>query len=148
VIAMTDDPPDRSGWFWQMADGRRPPPPAIQLLGYALTRIDPEHGAVEASFDAKPEFVNSMGAIQGGFLAAMLDATLGSALGCTLPAGTIAPTLELKINYIRAATVGRLCGSGRVVHRGNGVAFLEGELRDSADELIATATSTVRLIAR
>ncbi len=145
---MTDAPPDRAGWFWEMADGRRPPPPAVRLLGYTLTRIDPERGAVEASFEAKPDFLNSMGNIQGGFLAAMLDATLGSAVGCTLPEGTIAPTLELKISYLRPAAAGPLYGRGRVVHRGGSVAFLDGELRDAEGALIATATSTVRIIAR
>lgn len=129
-----------------MVEGRCPPPPAAQLIGFELTRIDPEAGETEATFAARPEFVNSMGRIQGGYVAAMLDAAVGSALGCTLPPGTIAPTLELKVSYIRSAVPGRLLGRGRVVHRGGGVAFLEGELRDEDGELIATATSTARLI--
>jgi acyl-coenzyme A thioesterase PaaI-like protein len=39
-----------------------------------------------------------------------------------------------------------LFGTGRVVHRGGAVAFLEGELRNATNELIATATATARLI--
>lgn len=120
----------------------------MRTLGATLTRIDPERGEVDADFVAAPEFVNSMGYVQGGFLAAMLDATLGSALACTLPAGTIAPTLELKVNYLRPATAGRLRGSGRIVHRGGSVAFLAGELCNEEGDLLATATCTVRIVKR
>jgi hypothetical protein len=33
-----------------------------------------------------------------------------------------------------------------VVHRGGSIAFLAGELRDAAGELLATATATARII--
>jgi uncharacterized protein (TIGR00369 family) len=136
----------RSGWFWEMQDGRRPPPPAIRTLGGTLTSIDPEAGEVEATFTAGEGFLNSMGIVQGGFLAAMLDAALGSALACTLPPGEFAPTLELKINYLRPVRPGLVTGRGRVVHRGERVAFLAGELRDPAGELTTTATATSRVV--
>jgi uncharacterized protein (TIGR00369 family) len=53
--------------------------------------------------------------VQGGFLAAMLDDTMGPALVATLPAGHFAPTLELKVSYLRPARVGPLFGEGRIV---------------------------------
>ena len=62
-----------------------------------------------------------------------------------LPADEFAPTVELKINFIRAAKVGPLFGEGRVVHKGKSIAFLEGELRNSEGQLIATATATVQI---
>jgi uncharacterized protein (TIGR00369 family) len=129
-----------------MAEGFGEAPPAVRLLGFALTGVDAERGEVEATFDATPQFLNSMGTVQGGFLAAMLDAALGAAIGCTLPAGVVAPTLELKVSYLRPATAGRLTGRGRVVHRGSSIAFLDGELRNGDGEILATATSTARLI--
>ena len=42
-------------------------------------------------FDAKPEFLNPMGNIQGGFLAAMLDSTLSPALASTLTSEQMCP---------------------------------------------------------
>ena len=45
----------------------------------------------------------------------MLDDMLGPALVATLPAGSFAPTLELKVSSIRPAQVGKLIGVGRVV---------------------------------
>ena len=87
-----------------------------------------------------------MGVVQGGFLAAMLDDTLGPALVCTLPPGHFAPTIELKVNFIKPAPLGVLIGEGRVVSRGGTIAFLAGELRTEAGELVATATATARIV--
>lgn len=131
-----------------MLAGRADPPPAARSLGFELLNVDRELGLSEARFVASAQFLNSMGRVQGGFLSAMLDAAMGSALASTLPAGSIAPTLELKISYLRPAEAGPLIGRGRVVQRGGSVAFLEGELRTEAGELVATASSTVRIIDR
>jgi uncharacterized protein (TIGR00369 family) len=87
-----------------------------------------------------------MGNVQGGFLAAMLDDTLGPALAATLGDGEFAPTLELKVSFLRPAAPGRITGTGRVVHRGGSIAFLAGELRDETGDVLATATATVRII--
>ena len=97
-------------------------------------------------FEATHEFTNPMGHVQGGFVAAMLDETLGPALATTFEAQEFAPTLELKVSFIRPARPGTLVGTGRVVHRGRSVAFLQGELHDAAGDLIATATATARLV--
>jgi uncharacterized protein (TIGR00369 family) len=136
----------RSGPFWDMVKGREPPPPAAATLGWTLSWVAPERGEIEVIFDASDRFTNPMGNVQGGFLAAMLDDTLGPALVATLPDGEFAPTLELKVNFLRPASPGRITGLGRVVHRGGSIAFLSGELRDDAGDLLATATATARII--
>jgi uncharacterized protein (TIGR00369 family) len=136
----------RTGPFWDAVAGRIPAPPAAETLGWAIEDIDPAAGTVRVSFDAKPAFRNPMGNIQGGFLAAMLDDTMGPALVATLGPGEFAPTLELKINFLRPARPGRLVGTGRVVHRGGTVAFLAGDLSDAEGNLLATASATARIV--
>ena len=136
----------RSGPFWEFLAGRVPAPPAAALLGWQLSWVAPERGEIEVLFDARECFTNPMGNVQGGFLAAMLDDTLGPALAATLGDGEFAPTLELKVSYLRPATPGRIIGTGRVVHRGGSIAFLGGELKDEAGTVLATATATVRII--
>lgn len=136
---------ERKGVFWDVMEGRRPAPPAAALLGFELLAIDPEQGTIRVRFNARQEFTNPVGDVQGGFLAAMLDDTMGPALVATLEEGRFAPTLELKVNFIRPARPGVLIGKGRVVSRGRSVAFLAGELETEAGELIATATATAYL---
>jgi uncharacterized protein (TIGR00369 family) len=139
-------PPERTGPFWDMLAGRCAPPPAAALLGWTLSWVAPERGEIEVLFDAQDSFTNPIGKIQGGFLTAMLDDTLGPALVATLPGEEFAVTLELKVSFLRPATPGRITGTGRVVHRGGSIAFLAGELRDDAGETLATATATARII--
>jgi uncharacterized protein (TIGR00369 family) len=137
---------DRSGLFWQTLDGRRPAPPAAATLGWSLSSVAPERGEIEVCFDASDRLANPIGNVQGGFLAAMLDDTLGPALVATLPDGEFAVTLELKVSFLRPAAPGRITGTGRVVHRGGSIAFLAGELRNEQGETLATATATARIV--
>jgi uncharacterized protein (TIGR00369 family) len=137
---------ERAGYFWDVMEGRKPAPPAAALLGFELLSIDPARATIRVKFRAKPEFANPIGNVQGGFLAAMLDETLGPALVATLPAGQFAPTIELKVNFVHPASIGVLIGSGRVVARTKSIAFLAGELHDEAGELIATASATARIV--
>jgi uncharacterized protein (TIGR00369 family) len=137
---------EREGPFWDVMEGRKAPPPAAVTLGFKLLDVDPERGTMRAEFTAREEFLNPIGTVQGGFLAAMLDDTLGPALVATLPKDHFAPTIELKVNFIRPAKVGRLIGIARVVSRGATIAFLSGELTSEQGELIATATATARIV--
>ena len=137
---------ERTGAFWDAMAGRLPMPPAAATLGWELSSVTPERGEIEVHFTATKAFTNPTGAVQGGFLAAMLDDTLGPALAATLPPGAFAPTLELKVNYVRPAKPGKLTGRGRVVHRGGTIAFLSGELTDESGALLATATATARIV--
>ena len=145
---MTKAPVSRakSGPFWEFLEGRLPAPPAAAMLGWKLSWVEPDRGEIEVFFDAHEGFSNPMGNVQGGFLAAMLDDTLGPALVATLDADQFALTLELKVNFLRPAAPGPIIGTGRVVHRGGSIAFLAGELRNEAGDVLATATATARII--
>ena len=132
---------DKNSFFWKMVDGGLPPPPCAVTLGIAFAAIDGERGTVEVTFEAKPEFLNPAGNVQGGFLAAMLDDTMGPALTATLDAGEFAPTLNLNVQFHRPAKAGPLRGIGRVVLRGREVCQLSGELMQN-DKIVATGTAT------
>jgi uncharacterized protein (TIGR00369 family) len=118
-------------------------PACAETLGWEAVSIEP--GRVRVRFQAREAFCNGMGNIQGGFLAAMLDDTMGPALFTELGDGQFAPTLELKINFFRAARPGTLIGEGRVAHRTRNVAFLEGTLMTEDGAVVATSTATARI---
>ncbi len=136
----------REGPFWEAMDGRRPAPRIAQTLGFEFRSWNSESEQLEVGFSVGEEFSNPVGNVQGGIVAAMLDDTLGPAMVASLPPGDFAPTLELKVSFIRPARPGRFVGTGRVVHRGGTVAFLAGELHDGSGTLLATASATVRIL--
>jgi uncharacterized protein (TIGR00369 family) len=105
-------------------------------------------GVSRVTFDAPPTLENMMGFVQGGFIAGMLDSAMGLAMRSLLPDGATAPTLELKVSYLRPAPIGPLVGHGRVLQAGGTIAFLEGELTDDDGTVLARATSTVRIVRR
>jgi uncharacterized protein (TIGR00369 family) len=61
---------------------------------------------------------------------------------------TVVPTLELKVSFLAPARPGRFVAEGQVLRKGKNVAFAEGRLFDGADELVATASATMRIVAR
>ena len=123
-----------------------PMPPVARTLGWTLRAIDPEAGTIEIGFTAGEEFTNPTGAVQGGFVAAMLDDTMGPAVFAMGKGEIFAPTLDLHVSFIRPARPGTFVGKGRVVSLGKTIAFLEGELYDSEGLLVARSTATARVL--
>jgi uncharacterized protein (TIGR00369 family) len=135
----------REGPFWDVMEGRAALPPAAATLGFELVAVDPDAGTIEVAFTASEQFLNPVGVIQGGFLAAMLDDTLGPALVATLGPDEFAPTSDLHVQFLRPARPGRLIGHGRILRRGRDVAFLAGELRDEHGAIVAVASATAQI---
>ncbi|MEZ5230233.1 MAG: PaaI family thioesterase [Acidimicrobiales bacterium] len=133
-------------FFQRVQDGELPRPPAADTLGWSLRNLDTTAGTIEVGFEASPAFTNPVGHVQGGFLAAMLDDTLGPALVATLDDEQFAPTLDLQVQFLRPAHPGTLIGHGRVVRRGGRIAHLAGELRDAGGRVVATATATAMIV--
>jgi uncharacterized protein (TIGR00369 family) len=132
---------EKDSFFWRMVAGELPTPPCAVTLGTAFKNIEPQAGTIETEFQGKPEFANPIGHIQGGFLAAMLDDTLGPALVATLPKGQFAPTVNLSVSFHRPGKPGVILGKGRVLKRGKELAFMSGELYQDG-QMIASATAT------
>jgi uncharacterized protein (TIGR00369 family) len=143
---MSEQTPSRTGPFWDAVEGRGPMPAVASLLGWQLEAVDPLERTITVRFEARPEFTNPQGNVQGGMLAAMLDDTMGPALVASLPPGKFVPTLEMKVSYLTPAEVGPLWGHGRVVHAGRTNAFVEGDLVDAEGRLIARGSATVRIV--
>ncbi len=120
--------------------------PAGRLLGMQQFEAEPGHSRVE--FQAREEFYNPGGVVQGGFLAVMLDFAMGEAARSMVEETKTPLTLEIKVSYIQPAKAGKLIGKGRVVHAGRSISFTEGTLSTEDGTLVATGTSTWRIVSR
>jgi uncharacterized protein (TIGR00369 family) len=127
-------------------EGRAPGPPAARHLGWRCIELDAENGTLVVEFQPRAEFLNPIGNVQGGFLAAMLDDTMGPLVFATLEPGQFNPTLEFKVSFLRPARLGPLTATARIVHRGRSIAFAAADLRDAGGELLATATATMKIV--
>lgn len=148
-MTSTADPATLSGLDLMrlVQAGRLAGVPSIgRLLGMRFDEV--EHGRVVVSLETRPDFANPLGTVHGGIAATLLDSALGCAIHTTLPAGTGYTTLELKVNYIRAArTDGQtLTAEGTVIHVGRRTATAEGRVLDERGKLIAHATTTCMIL--
>lgn len=146
--AVSAQPPadlDGLALLTEMLEGRLPRPPIGDTLDFTLTSL--ERG--RAVFELTPAgfHYNPIGTVHGGVLATLLDSATGCALHTMLPAGTGYTSLDLAVKFLRPVTVqtGRLYCEGTVSHVGGRTALAEARIRDGADKLIASATSTLMI---
>jgi uncharacterized protein (TIGR00369 family) len=124
-----------------------PAPPCAATLGWTLLAEYPAEGRIEIAFHPNETMLNTRGTVQGGFVAAMLDDTMGPAL-VTASGDREAPvTLDMNVTFLAPVYAGRVIGKGRVVGRTRTTAFLEAELFDEEGRLLARSTSTARIVA-
>jgi uncharacterized protein (TIGR00369 family) len=124
----------------QLADGKRPAPPIAALLGFTLSAVSPGEAVIELT--AGPQHANPMGALHGGVLCDIADAAMGIACASTLTEGETFATVELKINFLKPVWTARLRATGRMIKRGKTLAFLECDITDEEQSLVARASST------
>lgn len=125
---------------------RFPTPPCAATLGWELLDADPATGKVRVAFSGRDAFCNPGGNIQGGFVAAMLDDTLGPTVLVRTDGAAYCATIDLNVQFLSPARPGRLIGEGRLVQLGRTVAFLEGELSDESGVVVARATASARVV--
>lgn len=121
-------------------------PPCAQTLGWTLLDANTETGEVRIGFEGRAAFCNPGGNIQGGFIAAMLDDTLGPTVLVRTGGTHYCATINLNVSFIAPARTGQLIGTGRIVQIGKTVAFLEGELVDAEGRCVARATASARVV--
>jgi acyl-CoA thioesterase len=121
-------------------------PPALQTLGGEVLDFDRENKAAVVRFTAGAALCNPDGGIQGGYICGMLDAAMANAVFCLLGELAIVATLEIKVSYLEVTRQGELFARGTIIRSGKTVTFLEAELRDAGGKLLATASSTARVI--
>jgi uncharacterized protein (TIGR00369 family) len=122
-------------------------PPCAKLLGWELVAEYPDEGRIEIAFHPTAEMINTRGSVQGGFVAAMLDDTMGPALVCLTQGAEVPATIDMNVTFLKPVLPGRVIGKGRVISRTRSTAFLEAELFDLDNHLLARATSTARIVA-
>ena len=117
-------------------------PPCSETLGMRLIEVEQDAKRVRMEFDVSPSFANPTGAIQGGFIAAMMDEAMST---CVIIASNVtmtAPTLEMKTSYLRRLMPGKAHVDARILKMGRAAAFMEAECFDADGKLVAKATAT------
>jgi len=129
-------------------DGELPAPPMAVLVNAEIAEVEP--GRVVFRCAPGEEHYNPLGTVHGGLLCTILDTVAGCAAHTTLDAGLGYTSIEIKVSYLRPVTLGSgvLTAVGRVTKPGRRVIFADGEVVDAAGNLVATASSSLLVLAR
>lgn len=107
-----------------------------RLLGLEF-RYSPGRCVVE--FEVKNFMFNPRGSLHGGILSLVLDVSMGHLMLHEAHSGA---TLELKTQFLRSVSGGRLRCEASILKAGRQVWFMESRCTDAQGALVATATST------
>jgi uncharacterized protein (TIGR00369 family) len=121
-------------------------PPSSKLLGWHLLDARPKDGWIRIGFDGKKEFCNPAGFVQGGILSAMLDDTMGPAVFTMTEGKLYTATISMTVNFLAPARPGPITGEATVMQLGKTVAFVEGRLMAADGTVLATASTSARLV--
>lgn len=100
-------------------------------------RYLPDRCVVE--FEAQDFMFNPRGSLHGGILSLVLDVAMGHLM---LNAGRSGATLELKTQFLRSVSGGRLRCEASILRAGRHAWFMEARCTDAQDRLVAISTST------
>ncbi|MDM8525320.1 PaaI family thioesterase [Desulfococcaceae bacterium HSG8] len=86
------------------------------------------------------------GIVHGGVLATLIDTATFWAAFMRIPEDAGLVNIDLKLNYLRPVTSGRLKALGQAIRSGRTVSYAEARVSDENGELIAHGTSTLMTI--
>ncbi len=124
------------------------PSPSSTTLGFEVLSLDMTAWTTRVRFDGKSAFCNPAGYIQGGFLAAMLDDTIGFLAGMKTAPKALPSTVDLHTTFLRPVRVGSVEVLARLSNIGRAMIFAEATLKDrrGKDAARASASLTVNPI--
>lgn len=121
-------------------------PPVAEMISWKLLGLDRAANSIHLSFTAAKEFTNPGGTVHGGFITAMLDECMGSAVVGLTEAEFLPSTISMTTDFIRPVFVGEVFGEGRITSMGGKSAFLEGRLTDADGATLARSVAAYRLL--
>ena len=122
--------------------------PCTDTLGAKVIRFSSEPPEIEMEFEAIYDFTHSDGqVVQGGFVTGMLDAPMAHLLMGLFDFKIIPMTLDLNVSFLAPTRQGKLNCIAEVLQLGKSTAFMTSKLYQQ-EKLVASATSTVRLVSR
>ena len=117
-MAETEKPRISDADMLARFQGSKKRPPCSDTLGMTLVEVEQDKMRIRMDFDVPQMFANPTGAVQGGFISAMLDEAMST---CVIIASNVtmtAPTLEMKTSFLRRLMPGAASVEARILKLG------------------------------
>jgi uncharacterized protein (TIGR00369 family) len=121
-----------------------PKMPFNSLVGVRLTRTHADGVTIEC--DVRKELYNGAGVVHGGVTATLVDAAVGISLNRHFGGARPITTVELKINYFKPVSEGRIYARAYLQRIGSSICVGRVDLNDSKKNLIGSALVTYMIL--
>lgn len=112
-------------------------PPFHALLHPVALSADAESGTVSVLLPFRPELARAVGdtSFHGGVIASLIDMTGHAAVAVKI--GRMAPTIDLRIDYLRPSQGNSLVATARIIRLGRSISRVDIDVHDDAGRLVA-----------
>jgi len=133
-------------WLDAVHRGEIVVPGAFEDLGIRLLTVEDGRVTYEMTLDER--HLNALGVAFGGVIAALVDMAAGLAVITRTPPGRVAPTLDMKVNFVRPAVLAEplLRAEGTVLAIDDRTALADARVVDERGRLIAYGTATCSVV--
>ena len=114
--------------------------PFNRWLNFTVTKVDEEGMEMKAAWREEWVVNPDRRYTHGGILSAIIDVAADYAIAAKL--GRPVPTIDLRVDYHKAAMPGDLTAKARVVRLGSQYSTAEASLYDQKGELVASGRGT------
>jgi uncharacterized protein (TIGR00369 family) len=112
-----------------------------ETMGLSLLDGNPP----KVMLSVKPEVLQAYGKVHGGAIAGLLDSAIAVAVNSEITEDYGAATVELKVNYLKPVSTGKLQSQGKVLSKGRLIMVSEGKVWDEHGNLVAVGIATFRI---
>jgi len=115
--------------------------PYPRHMSMALNQIELDRA--EVVLDLGPFHMQPFGIVHGGVLATLIDTGTFWSAFLRLPENCGLVNVDLKLNYLKPVTEGRLTVFGTCIQAGKSISYSEARVVDESGKIIAHGTSTL-----
>jgi acyl-CoA thioesterase len=103
-------------------------------------------GRAVIHYRARMDMCHSGGIVQGGFVTGWIDAAMAHLVIAKTNREFSPLTLEIKVSFLASAKPGLCIAEAWIEKMGKSTGFLEGHLKNEQGDILAKASSTVKLV--
>ena len=120
-------------------------PACLETLAGQVLEFIPGKNQLTMQFEPGLHCCHSVDIVQGGFVTAMLDASMAHAVLAAEQLRVTVSSIDINVSFLRPCRAGRHTAVGTIIKLGRTVGYLRAELYSERGDLLATATSSVHL---
>lgn len=118
--------------------------PFPKHMAMRLTEMDMGQATIE--LELSTVHLQPFGLVHGGVIATMIDTATFWAVFMSIPEDAGLVNVDLKLNYLRPVTKGKMKAEGRSIREGKSICYSEARVYNDLGSLIAHGTSTLMIL--